>query len=288
MVSLSDALANGHLRGSESHVANLAPLAHPADSRSTLGEISYTQTRVTTLNRATLRESRIISGSEPGPVADAYKILCIQVLQRLRERNGNALAIVSPGECEGKTLTAINLAISLSQEVDQTVLLVDANLRDPSMHRYFGFKPEAGLSDYLINNVPIDQVLVNPGIERFVLLPGGRPLLNSTEMLGSMKMERLVLELKMRYPSRIVIFDLPPVLSVADSMAFAPYVDAAIMVVQENRTKRIDVQRAASMLKSVELIGTVLNMASGAQGQDEESESEPVSGFWGRIFKRKR
>lgn len=285
MMSLSEAVASTqkHALGSD-HVANLTPLSRPAESRGSLGDISYTQTRVFSPDLALLRENRVIAGLQAGAVVDAYKIMCIQVVQRLRERQGNSLAVVSPGESEGKTLTAINLALSLAQEVDQTVLLVDANLRDPGVHKYFGLKPEAGLSDHLINGTPLDQILINPGIERFVILPGGRPLQNSAEMLGSMKMEKLVLELRMRYPSRIVVFDLPPVLSVADAMAFSPYVDAALMVVQENRTRRTEVQRAAEMLKSVDLLGTVLNMA--AEGAADEEDDQPA--WWQRLLPRGR
>lgn len=296
MVSLSEALASTqkHVLDAD-HLASLTPLTRPPESRGGLGDISYTRTRVFAPDLALLRENRVIAGLAAGPVVDAYKIMCIQVLQRLRERQGNSLAVVSPGDGEGKTLTAINLALSLAQEVDQTVLLVDANLRDPGVHKYFGFKPEAGLSDHLINGVPLDQLLVNPGIDRFVILPGGRPLQNSTEMLGSMKMEKLVQELKMRYPSRIVLFDLPPVLSVADAMAFAPYVDAALMVVRESRTRRAELQRAAEMLKSVDLLGTVLNMAAeAAVAEDDDRAARRQAGWqawqarWQRILKRGR
>jgi capsular exopolysaccharide synthesis family protein len=252
------------------------------DQRQAVGSIAYTQTRVIRSDKEFLREKRIIAGMEPGPVTDAYKILCIQVLQRLREKKGNSLAVVSPGIGEGKTLTAINLAFSLALEVDQTVLLVDANLRQPSIHRYFGFVPEAGLSDHLLSNTPLDEILVNPGVERFVLLPGGRPLPNSSEMLGSMKMERLVQELKHRYPSRIVIFDLPPVLSMADVVAFSPYVDGALMVAQENKTRREEMQRAAEMLRSVDLIGTVLNRAAEAQPKPATSHRPVLNRLFGR------
>lgn len=127
-------------------------------------------------------------------------------------------------------------------------------------------------------------MLINPGVERFVILPGGRPLANSAEMLGSMKMQKLVAELKERYPSRIVIFDLPPVLSVADTLAFAPYVDAALLVVQEQRTRREDIGRAVEMLSSVALIGTVLNQSVTA------AEEYPVPrrpGLLARLFGRR-
>ena len=269
MASLPEALAQKKGANAD-HIANLTPLTRQADTGSTIGDINYTKTRVITPNAAVLRENRVINSPGGDPVVDAYKVLCIQVLQRLRGLGGNALAVVSPGEHEGKTLTAINLAISLAKEVDQTVLLVDANLREPAVHRYLGIRPEGGLRDYLIDSVPLDRILINPGINRLVVLPGGRPLQNSTEMLGSTKMEALVHELKSRYPSRVVLFDLPPVLSVADAMAFSPYVDAALLVVQENKTGRAEMRRAMELLKSVEVLGTVLNGAAEVARRDEE------------------
>ena len=282
MASLSEVLANK--KASNVDQVSTLPRARQPEGRQTLGAISYTQTRVLTLNRTILRENRIISALAGEPVVDAYKILCIQVLQQLRASAGNAVAIVSPGDDEGKTLTAVNLAISLAQEVDQTVLLVDANLRDPAIHKYFGFRPEVGLSSYLIDGVSVEQLLINPGIDRLVVLPGGRPLQNSTEMLGSIKMATLVTELKSRYPSRIVLFDLPPVLSIADALAFAPYVDAALMVVQENKTSRAEIQRAAEMLKGVRLLGTVLNMAAEAAVPEEDV---PTS-LWRRLLGKRQ
>jgi protein-tyrosine kinase len=285
MSSLADALVNSRERG-EIDMPGAVPLrpVGPHDDTPRGGaEISYTRTRVVKVPRALLRDNRVISGFEPGPITDAYKILAIQTLQRMREHGHNVLAVVSPGDGEGKTLTAINLALSLASEVDQTVLLVDADLRNPSIHKSFGIAPEAGLSDHLLSNTPLDRILINPGIDRFVILPGGRRLPNSAEMLGSMKMVRLVRELKQRYPSRIIVFDLPPVLSAADVLAFTPYVDAAVMVVEENRTSRDHLQRAAEMLASVELIGTVLNKSSEGEA---ETEQEP-RGLLARLFRRR-
>ena len=247
-----------------------------------VADISYTQTPTVNLSSAMLREHRIVSGIGRGAYTDAHKILCTQVLQRLREKNWNALAVTSPGHQEGKTLTAINLAISLAQEVDQTVLLVDANLLQPSVHTHLGLTPRVGLSDYLTGDVPLSDMLIHPDVGHLVVLPGGKPLTNSSEMLGSQKMAELVRELKRRYPSRIVVFDLPPMLSSADALAFAPHVDAALLVVEEARTKREDIARAAEMLGSTVLLGTVLNKSA----QHEKAKSEP-SRFWSRLFKRK-
>ena len=176
---------------------------------------------------------------------------------------------------EGKTLTAINLAISLAMEVSYTVLLVDADLRHPNVHTYFGLEPEFGLSDYLVSDKPLQELLVHPaGIQGLVILPGGKPLINSAEMLNSPKMSRLVEELKTRYPSRIVLFDLPPSLTTADAVAFAPYVDAALLVVEEGKTSTQDAQRATELLKDTHLIGAVLNKSLSNPADDGQARLE--------------
>lgn len=256
--------------------------AAQAKAGGAVDQIKYTQTKSIDVSRAFLREKRIVSGFEQGVYTDAFKILCTQVLQKMRDSGWNALAITSPGENEGKTMTAINLAISMATEVNQTVLLVDANLRHPSVHQYFGLGEGVGLSDYLTGDTPVETMLIHPGIDHFVILPGGKPLLNSAEMLGSPKMAKLVQELKQRYPSRIVLFDLPPLLSAADALAFAPYVDAALLVVEEAKTKDEDIIRAAGLLGSTNLIGTVLN-----KSMDPEVAARKPGGWLSRLLKRK-
>jgi capsular exopolysaccharide synthesis family protein len=232
-------------------------------------QIAYTQTRHAEISSEYLREKRVITGHDPDFYTDAYRILRTQVFQRLRENRWSALAVTSPGFNEGKSLTAINLAISLAMEVGYTVLLVDADLRHPNVHTYFGLEPEFGLSDYLASDKPLQDLLVHPeGIQGLVILPGGKPLINSAEMLNSPKMSRLVDELKTRYSSRIVLFDLPPVLTTADAVTFAPYVDAALLVVEEGKTSTQDAQRAIDLLKDTHLIGVALNKSLSSPAND--------------------
>ena len=224
--------------------------------------IVYSRTRSLDIPLAVLRQRRVMAAYDKGPFVDAYKILRTQVMHRLREHDWNVLGVTSPGHGEGKTLTAVNLAISLAMDTTQTVLLVDANLRSPSIHEVFGLKDCPGLADYLLDNQPVEDLLVHPGIGRFVLLPGGRAMSNSTELLTSPKMLTLVEECKHRYPSRIVIFDLPPLLHTADVLAFSPYTDALLLVVEEGNTTAEEVQRALSLVKnSRPVLGTVLNKA---------------------------
>ena len=231
----------------------------PSPATQATGE---SQTSTISVEDSILRENRIVMGLEPCEFTDAYNLLRTQVLQRFKENNWNVLAVTSPGEGEGKTLTAINLAISIAREVDYTVLLVDANLRHPWMLDHFGIPQRKGLSDYLTSDIPIDELLVRPSrVEHLVLLPGGQRLEHSAEMLSSPRMQELVKEMKSRYHSRIIIFDLPPVLSSADALAFSPYVDAALLVVEEGVTQKEDLERAVELLSTTNIVGTVLNKA---------------------------
>lgn len=250
--------------------------------------IEYTETRDIDISVASLRQNRIMV-DQKNTVSDAYKILRTQILQRMKEKNWNTLAITSPGDGDGKTLTAINLAISLAREVDHTVLLVDANLRQPSVQHQLGFDAEYGLSDYLQNDVSLNNILVHPrGIPRFVILPAGHAMDHSSEMLSSPKMSRLVNELKNRYPSRIVIFDLPALLTASDALAFSPHVDAMLVVAAEGGTHSEELRRAFEMLQGVEVIGTVLNKAYTRDRDygDVELKEGRFSKFLDRISKK--
>lgn len=222
--------------------------------------IVYTRTRSVQISEPVLREQRILSGFEGGPFVDSFKILRTQVLHRVREKGWNVIGVTSPGEREGKTFTAVNLAASLAMDVTQSVLLVDANLRHPTVHEMFDLGECQGLADYLLDDVPIEQLLVHPGIGRFVLLPGGRTVSHSAEALTSPKMVALVDEFKHRYQSRMILFDLPPILQTSDVLAFSPYLDAMLVVIEEGRTKAEDVERALALIKqSTPVLGTVVN-----------------------------
>ncbi|TAK60457.1 CpsD/CapB family tyrosine-protein kinase [Methylobacter sp.] len=230
----------------------------PADSE----QFSYTQTRIQTTHSEHLQKNRIITGFKPGKWLESYKMLRTRCLQVMDGMNWNTLAITSPGNGTGNSLTAANLAISIAMELNRSVLLVDANFQNPSICKLFGINAKAGLGDYLLNDAPLNEILINPDVDRLVILPAGKEMFNSTEMLRSPKMIRLVNELKTRYPSRIIIFDLPPLLSQADTLGFSPYVDCVLLVVNEGHTKTEELKHAASLLKEINVLGTVLNKAS--------------------------
>lgn len=224
--------------------------------------ITYTHTRQQPLKPEVLARNLVVTGSGRDPVTLAYKMLRTQVLQGMEAGGRNMLAVTSPGPGEGKTLTALNLAISLAREVNHTVLLVELDLSHPSLHEYLGYEPGHGITDYLLRDMPLQDIMFNPGIERLVVMPAGPPAAFSSELLSSPRMVHLVKELKERYPSRLVLFDLPPLLSTDDGLAFLPHVDAALLVVAEGQTSHKEVEQAKGFLDSTHLIGTVLNRSN--------------------------
>lgn len=226
---------------------------------SSLEKIPYTKTRQVIAPQHILAENRIIAGNQSDPRAAAFKILRTQVLHEMRKNKWSTLAVTGPVAGIGKSTVAANLAASISLEVNQTVLLVDLDLRRPSLHRYFGVEPEYGILDYIESDVPLENILVNPTFERLVLLPGKGTSSASSELLSSPRMIELIKELRNRYASRIVIFDLPPLLNLADAMVFLPNVDSSILVIENGKNTESDVTKSLRLLASTNLIGTVLN-----------------------------
>lgn len=227
------------------------------DSR---GQIAYSKIRTIDISRDFLREQRIIVSEDYGDeYIGTYKRLRTAVLHRLRQNGWNTFGITSSTPGEGKTLTAINLSIQLSMETNHTVLLVDADLRRPSVHKYFGYTPVKGLADYLLSGASIEEMLVHPAIGHLLVLPGNKPIRSSSESLSSPKMTALVKELKMRHASQLVVFDLPPLLFSDDVMAFSPYLDAFLLVIEDGKVDHNELIHSVDLLKNTNLLGTVLN-----------------------------
>ncbi len=230
--------------------------------------ITYSRTRSVKLNPKLLRERRIIAALKNEPQADMFRVLRTKVLKAMRDNNWHSLAITGATPGVGKSVVAVNLAIALAMEVNQTVLLVDADMRRPSVAWHLGFNVQFGLADYLTEELPLEDILVNPGIQRLVVLPGRGSQTFSSELLSSPRMVSLVEELKARYASRIVLFDLPPLLAADDALLFMPYFDAALLVVEDGKNTAEDVRRSLQLLDDTNLIGTVLNKAQKIERSD--------------------
>lgn len=226
---------------------------HPLDS------ICYTKTQTVLIDQDVLRNNRVIMGLYNDPRADIFRVLRTNVLRQLRENNWNSFAITSVTPGAGKTFTSVNLAIAIAMEGNQSVLLVDADLRRPSVGQYLGIQPELGLFDCLKEDVLLADALINPGIERLVILPGREANNNASELISSRKMAHLVKEIKSRYESRIIIFDLPPLFAADDALLFMQYLDAALLVIEDGKNTSDELQHSMHILEQTNLLGLVLN-----------------------------
>ena len=279
---MKDKLLNAMDRFKEQQQAH-APHRQNGSAQHAAPAVFYSRTRSVVIPDEVLQLHRIQTGRESNQVSDAYKILRTQVIHRLRENNWNVLGVTSPKDGEGKTLTSINLAIALAAEPTQTVLLVDADLRSPHLHEELGLESNGGLTEFLLDGRSIEDMLIYPDLGRLILLLGGRGTDHSSDVLTSPRMSVLGIELKHRYASRIVIFDLPPVLDQADVLAFTPQLDALLLVVEDGKTTESEFQLAMQTLKgSVPILGTVLNKV----GRDQLSLSKLKRANTGNVKQR--
>lgn len=228
-------------------------------------EISYSETAVVKLDTKHLANNRIITFDSEDPDSVSFDVLRTQVLAKMSENGWKTLGITSPSPECGKTVVALNLALSIAKQTDKTALVVDFDLRRPRIAQYLGIKTEKSLFDYFENQIEIKDILINPGIPRLVILPNSVPVKNSAETLTSKRARTLVQDLKSRYDSRIVIFDLPPLTAGDDAIAFMPQVDCVLLVVASGETKPIEVKEARRQIQSTNLLGVVLNKSSERQ-----------------------
>ncbi len=222
-------------------------------------KIEYTSSKVVEINNKILTKNHIIAGDEKNKNADYYKIIKTQIQQKLKTKGWKTLAVTSPNAVAGKTTTAINLALSMAKDHDMTVMIVDCDLKNQQIHRLLGYTSEFGITDHLIDNTPLEKLIVCPNINRLTVISGGKTITGSTEILGSQKMETIVNELKDRYDNRLIIFDVPSLLEGADTIAFLPYVDSVVIVLENDKTKHADCDNAVSLIDKEKILGFVVN-----------------------------
>lgn len=210
------------------------------------------------LNKDHLINHHVITDEIDPAIRTSYKMLRTRILQRMRTNGWRRLAVTSASQGDGKSLTAINLAISLAGDVNHNICLVDLDLRHSSVARYLGIKSKHGMSECLQGKVPLKSVLVKPNIDRLVVLPNYKMQNHSSELISSPAM-RQTADALASDPNRIVIYDMPPLLSADDVLAFGPFFDAVLLVVAERKTARTDTMKALELLENTNVLGTVLN-----------------------------
>lgn len=205
----------------------------------------------------------IVAIDKDSPAAEQYKILREQI-KRLRAEAGiRTFAISSPVKRDGKTMVAVNLAAALALDYEEKVLLIDGDLRDPGIHRYFNLQGSPGLADFLGSNrhPAIKDLVQDTFLPSLRILPAGRPSGFSSELLAKEKMSQAMEEIRKEFPGHQIVIDCPPVLSTPDPLVIARQVDGVLMVVRAGKTPRDYLMKALQSMNSDKVVGVILNGA---------------------------
>ena len=214
---------------------------------------------VSTLPRDGL-DSRLASFLEPGSLAvESFKILRAKILTMKSNSRLRTIMVTSPQPMDGKTIVATNLAISIAQGINEYVLLVDCDLRRPSLEGILGLNAHEGISEYLEKGTSVGPYLVKTPLSKLTVLPAGKPSPNPSELLSSEKTRRLFEELRGRYEDRYIIFDATPAQFAAEATFMASMVDGVLLVVRSGKTPRDSVLEAIENIDRNKIIGVVFN-----------------------------
>ena len=214
----------------------------------------------------------LVAGLAPkSPAAEQYRSLRTRLAQMEASGGLRTILITSPQKGEGKSVTASNLALTMAQELQRRVVLVEADLRKPSLQHLFGLPPGPGLSEYLSGGADLKDAMRFVPEHNLTLLTAGAAPINPAELLGSTAMRRLIDHLRSRFDR--VIFDTPPVLPLADVAILAPLVDGSMLVVRAGVTPKPAIENALRAFDSSRLLGVVLNES----GVEQDYRYEAVS-----------
>jgi len=205
----------------------------------------------------------IVALEEESSAAEQYKILREQ-FKRLRTESGiRTIAITSPVKIDGKTTVAVNLAASIALDYEQKVLLIDGDLRAPSVHRFFKAESSPGLTEYLSSNsaVGVKSLIRDTHLNGLQVIPAGKASRFSAELLAKERMRLMLDEIHTKLPGHMVIIDSPPVLATSDPMVLSRHVDGVMMVIRAGKTPKEYLSKALGAFNSGKVLGIVLNGA---------------------------
>jgi len=222
------------------------------------------------IDLARLKELGYITPDMPqSQIADEFRVLKRPILHNAyvqsakKIRNGNLVLVTSSLPGEGKTFVAINLAISMAMEYDNTVLLVDGDVAHPSLPELLGVPTSPGLLDLLTrDDLNIADALIQTNIEKLTVLPAGSRHRRATELLASERMALLLRELASRYPDRMIIFDSPPLLATTEARVISTHMGQIIVVVAADSTAQHTVRQALATIENCEVVMMMLNKAA--------------------------
>lgn len=194
-----------------------------------------------------------------GIEAEQFKKLRTSILFPTAGKSPRSILVTSAISGEGKSFVAANLAVSIAQNIDKHVLLMDCDLRMPTIHTCFGFENRPGLCEYLSGEKALDTLFLKSAVDKLTILPGGGPVSNPAELLSSGQMSKLLKDVTARYSNRYIVIDSPPPRLTAETAALARQVDGILLIIQHGTTRREHVVDLIDMLGKDKIIGVVLN-----------------------------
>jgi protein-tyrosine kinase len=202
------------------------------------------------------------------PIAEEFRVIKRPLLRNAEGKgaamigNRNLIMVSSALPGEGKSFTAINLAVSIAMEMDHTVLLVDADVSRPAVLQRLGLEPQKGLMDVLTGGAELSEVLLRTNVEKLSILPAGMPHQRATELLASESMNRMLDEMATRYAERVIIFDSPPLLVTTEARELATHMGQVVLVVEADRSTHGTVKQALAAIENCPIKLLVLNKAA--------------------------
>jgi exopolysaccharide/PEP-CTERM locus tyrosine autokinase len=211
-------------------------------------------------------DHRLVCIHEPSsPAAECFKMLRSKLKISDSGELRKTIMVTGAQPMDGKSLVSANLAVSIAQGINQYVLLVDCDLRRPSLHKSLGSQVKHGLREYLEGGSSIAPYLIKTPVKKLTLLPAGQPLASPSELLGSEKMQLLIQELKDRYSDRFVILDTPPAHFTAETSSLFSMMDGVLLVVRSGKTSREAVADVINNIGRDKIIGVVFNASQEVQ-----------------------
>jgi protein-tyrosine kinase len=215
------------------------------------------------LDLAKLEDSRLVSYLRRHPSHVAFDMLRTKVAHAMASHGWTSVGITSPSPGCGKSVVALNLAFSMAHQPDRTVVLVDLDLRAPGIAKMVGHNPVHAFSDYLEGKVEFSALCRRVG-ENLILSLNGEPVARSAEWMRNEKISKMPALLRDTLGAKIIIFDLPPALTMDDVMVFCPYVDCVLLVAAAGTTTAREIKEAEQQLTLSNYLGVVLNKAFGS------------------------
>lgn len=259
MSKIYEALEKAEKERAAELAKNLPPPSEPKEDEASAAGLAEVRPGPGVLEGGSTRQDLVVYFEPNSLASEQFRKLRAHLLKLKIPEPPRTIMVTSATNGEGKSFVSANLAVGIANELHFQALLVDCDLRNPSLSKWFGLQEDRGLSDYLAGNGGTSEIVLRTEMDKLCLLPAGKAPDNPTELIGSKRMEALVRELKLKSEERYVIFDSTPLLATTEPEVLSRWVDGIILVVRAGLTPRETVVQALKRVEKEKILGVVLN-----------------------------